>query len=256
MAIKLSSAFLIREFSAKKRYSLIDFLEKAVFRQMVVRIIWVSFFKLPWLSGGDIWETEGGKSGHCSWGHTSPSGPCGRHWHHTQMALAKPPKSSWLEVTGLVSECHRGFMSGLKCPQCGIQLGKGQGLLAGMQGQPGHCLNMVSESFQEKKKKSWKKETSIQVWNKKEIYENRFLWVKVVWSWQAVTDPDEHHIAPACPAQSRALSSLDVSAGTVSPWWSWVSLCHHTEISWSISQQRTTSLLLVHLKTEDAAEMN
>lgn len=48
-------------------------------------------------------------------------------------------------------------MSGLKCPQCGIQLGKGQGLLAGMQGQPGHCLNMVNESFQEKKKNPEKK---------------------------------------------------------------------------------------------------
>lgn len=171
MAIKLWSTFLSREFSAKKCYSLIDFLEKAVFRQMVLRIIWVSFFKLPWLSGGDIGETEEGKSGHCSWGHTSPSGHCGRHWHHTQMALAKPPKSSWLEVTGLISECHRGFMSGLKCPQCGIPLGKGQGLLAVMQGQPRLCLKWLMSLSRQRKKQSWKKETSIQLWNKK-----RDLW--------------------------------------------------------------------------------
>lgn len=42
MPIKLSSAFLIRaqlSFSAKKNYSLIDFLAKAMFRQMVLRII-------------------------------------------------------------------------------------------------------------------------------------------------------------------------------------------------------------------------
>lgn len=39
----------------------------------------------------------------------------------------------------------------------------------------------------------------------------------MVWSWKAVTEADEHPWAPACPAWSRALRSLDVSAGTKCP---------------------------------------
>lgn len=176
MPIKLSSAFLIRvqlSFSAKKNYSLIDFLAKAMFRQMVLRIIWLLFFKLLRLSDRDIWETWIGKSRRClRWrpaaqGTAVPVQPLsavGGCRHHTLLAPAKPFKSACWYVTGFVRDSqklHGGFVPGvmgLSALQCGTQPGKEQGLLVGMWVQPGHCLKMVSELFQGgKKKKSWKK---------------------------------------------------------------------------------------------------
>lgn len=150
MPIKLSSAFLIRvqlSFSAKKNYSLIDFLAKAMFRQMVPRIIWLLVFELPCLSDRDDWETWGGKSGRClHWMQRAGVG-IASCWPWQNLL-----KAACLQVTVFVRdscELHRGFVP---CSEaCSWQ----KAGTAGRWMQPGLCLKNISEFFQKKKEKSW-----------------------------------------------------------------------------------------------------